>query len=195
MEGETLFGSAGNAHMAYSSAFLALAWHERGDRERAWEALRRRGDRPGVSDGERFWLISQAELLLADGDYGQVARIAGALATTRPPDTHPLWSPWRSLQARAAQGEGDRETASRLAGEELALARRSGAPWVVGRSLRLVGELTGDEAALREAAALLQETSARLERAKTHAALGERRVALDLAQQCGADGLAARLRS
>jgi hypothetical protein len=25
-EGETLFGSAGNAHMAYSSAFLALAW-------------------------------------------------------------------------------------------------------------------------------------------------------------------------
>ena len=104
MEGETLFGSAGNAHMAYSSAFLALAWHERGDRERAWEALRRRGERPGVSDGERFWLISQAELLLADGDYGQVARIAGALATTRPPDTHPLWSPWRSLQARAARG-------------------------------------------------------------------------------------------
>ena len=41
MEGETLFGSAGNAHMAYSSAFLALAWLERGERERAWEALRR----------------------------------------------------------------------------------------------------------------------------------------------------------
>ena len=124
-----------------------------------------------------------------------MARIAGALATTRPADTHPLWSPWRSLQARAAQGEGDRETASRLAGEELALARRSGAPWLVGRSLRLLGELTGDEVALREAVALLEETSARLERAKAHAALGDRRVALDLAQQCGADGLAARLRS
>ena len=67
MEGEALFGSAGNAHMAYSSAFLALAWHERGDRERAWAALRHAGDRTGPSDGERFWMISHAELLLADG--------------------------------------------------------------------------------------------------------------------------------
>jgi hypothetical protein len=84
-------------------------------------------------------------------------------------------APWRSLQARVARGEGDQETASRLAGEELAL--------------------TGDEVALREAVALLEPTSARLERAKAHAALGERRVPLELDQQCGADGLAARLRS
>ncbi len=195
MEGETLFGSAGNAHMAYSSAFLALAWHERGERERAWEALRHSGDRTGASDGERFWLISHAELLLADGRYDEVHRDRRALAATRPPDTHPLWSPWRGLRARAARGEGDRETASRLAAEELALARRSGAPWVVGRSLRQLGELTGDEAALREAVALLDATSARLERAKAHAALGETRVALELAERCGADGLAARLRS
>jgi hypothetical protein len=61
--------------------------------------------------------------------------------------------------------------------------------------LRLLGELTGDEAALREAVALLEETSARLERAKAHAALGDRRTALELAERCGADGLAARLRS
>ena len=144
MEGETLFGSAGNAHMAYSSAFLALAWLERGDAERAWESLRGRGDQSGASDGERFWMISHAELLLADGRYGEVAPITDALAATRPPETHPLWSPWRSLRARAAAGEGDRETASRLAGEELELARRSAAPWVVGRALRQYGELTGD---------------------------------------------------
>ena len=74
MEGEALFGSAGNAHMAYSSAFLALAWHERGDRERAWEALRHAGDRTGPSDGERFWMISHAELLLADGEAAEARR-------------------------------------------------------------------------------------------------------------------------
>ncbi len=85
MEGEALFGSAGNAHMAYSSAFLALAWHERGAREKAWEALQHAGDRTGPSDGERFWMISHAELLLADGFYGEVREITAALAATRPP--------------------------------------------------------------------------------------------------------------
>jgi hypothetical protein len=185
-EGEELFGSAGNAHMAYSSAFLALAWHERGDRERAWAALRHAGEPGGSSDGKRFWMISHAELLLADGFYGEVLEIAAALAATRPPGTHPIFSPWRSLRARA---EGDREIASRLAGEELELARRSGAPWVVGRAARQLGELTGDEALLREAVALLDRTSARLERAKAHAALGNVSTALALARECGADGL------
>ena len=163
--------------------------------ERAWEALRRSGDRTGTSDGERFWMISHAELLLADAEYAPVHTIADALATSRPPDTHPLWSPWRSLRARAAAGEGDRATASRLAAEELALARRSAAPWVVGRALRVLGELTGDAAALREAVVLLDGTSARLERAKAHAALGNVATALELAERCGADGLAERLRS
>jgi tetratricopeptide (TPR) repeat protein len=202
MEGEALFGSAGNAHMAYSSAFLALAWHERGERDRAWAALRHAGDRTGTSDGERFWMISHAELLLADGSYEEVNGIGEALRASRPPDTHPLWSPWRALRARAAAGEGDRETASRLAAGELALARRSAAPWVVGRALRLLGELTGDATVLREGVVLLDGTSARLERAKAHAALGDAlsdagswRTALELAERCGAGGLAARLRS
>jgi hypothetical protein len=189
-EGEALFGSAGNAHMAYSAAFLALAWLERGELERAWEALRVAGDRTGPSDGERFWMISHAELLLADGRYDEVAALSEALAATRPPQTHPLWSPWRSLAARAAAGQGDRETASRLAGEELALARRVGAPWVVGRTLRLYGVLTGDRAALEEAVALLDPTSARLERAKAHAALGNHAIARELAERCGASRLA-----
>ena len=195
MEGEVLFGHSGHRHMAYAPGFLSLAWHERGDRERAWAALHRAGDRTGPSDGERFWMISHAELLLADAEYGRVLAIADALAASRPPDTHPLWSPWRSLHARAAAGAGDQETASRLAAEELALARRSGAAWVVGRSLRVLGELTGDTAVLREAVARLDGTSARLERAKAHAALGDTATALELAERCGASGLAARLRS
>jgi tetratricopeptide (TPR) repeat protein len=202
MEGEALFGSSASAHMGYTPGFLALAWLERGERDRAWEALWRTGDHTGPSDGERFWLASHAELLLADGEFAQVREIAGQLAATRPPEAHPLWAPWRGLAARAAWGEGDRETASRLAAEELALARRSGAPWVVGRAARQRGELTGDVAALREAVELLDGTSARLERAKAHAALGDAtndvrawRTARELAERCAADGLAARLRS
>jgi hypothetical protein len=68
----------------------------------------------------------------------------------------------------------------------------------VGRALRLLGELTGDAATLREGVALLDGTSARLERAKAHAALGDSRswrTACDLAERCGADGLAQRMRS
>ena len=201
MEGEALFGSSASAHMGYTPGFLALAWLERGHRDRAWEALWRTGDHTGASDGERFWLSSHAELLLAEAEYVRVREIAGQLAVTRPPEAHPLWSPWRGLRARAAWGEGDRETASRLAGEELELARRGGAPWVVGRALRQLGELTGDAALLREAVALLDGTSAKLERAKAHAALGDAqndirawRTARELAERCGADGLAARLR-
>ena len=93
-------------------------------------------------------MISHAELLLADGRRRGAAD-RRALSETRPPDLHPLWGPWRSLLARAAAAEGDQDTASRLAGEELALARRSAAPWVVGRCLRQLGELTGDAAVLR----------------------------------------------
>ncbi|MBE2317144.1 AAA family ATPase [Solirubrobacter sp. CPCC 204708] len=191
IEGESLFGSAGNAHMAYSSALLALAWHERGERDRAWAALRHVGEgRSGPSDGERFWMISHAELLLADGQTAQARSIAHALAATRPAELHPLWGPWRGLLARAAAAEGDRQTASRLAAEELALARRRAAPWVVGRSLRQLGEVTGDQDALHEAVRMLDGTSARLERAKAYAALGRRERALDLARACGADALA-----
>ncbi len=64
----------------------------------------------------------------------------------------------------------------------------------MGRALRQLGELTGDEALLREAVALLDATSARLERAKAHAALGNVETALTLARECGADGLIRALR-
>ena len=189
MEGEALFGSAGNAHMAYSSAFLALRL-ARARRSRARPGRRCGAPATARAVRRRALLDDQPRRAAAGGrlNTDEVRTIADALAATRPPDTHPLWSPWRCLQARAAAGEGDRETASRLAGEELALARRSGAPWVVGRSLRVLGELTGDAAALREAVALLDGTSARLERAKAHAALGDTATALELAERCGADG-------
>jgi hypothetical protein len=209
LEGEILFGSAVSTHMGYTPAFLSLAWLERGDLQRARTSLALTGAHDGASDGARFWLASHGELLLAEGRHAEIAAIAASLRETRPPETHPLWSPWRSLLARAAAAAGDADTALQLAGEELALARRSGADWVVGRGLRLVGALqgAGGVAHLREAVALLDRGSARLERAKAHAALGDalaaagdeggaaasRRTARRLAEQCAADGLAERL--
>ena len=59
--------------------------------------------------------------------------------------------------------------------EELELARRKGAPGTLGPTLRMAGELTGDEAALEEAVAVLDGSTARLELAKALLALGARR--------------------
>jgi tetratricopeptide (TPR) repeat protein len=204
-EGERLWGTTFSAVMGYSAAFLALALHERGERERAWGALRRIDASEGTSDGARFWLASHAELLLADGRPREALAISERLQPMRPPDMHPLWAPWRSLRARALDALGRAEEAVALAEEDLALARRTEAPWVMGRGLRILGEIEGAAglAHLREATALLDGSSARLERAKAHAALaavahGEeagaaRATARELARRCGALGMLAKL--
>ncbi|HWH94905.1 MAG TPA: AAA family ATPase, partial [Baekduia sp.] len=172
-EGEVLFGSAVSREMGYTSGMLATVWVERGELDRAEAALRLTGDHEGTSDGTRFWLIGCAELALGRGRYEEAIAITDQLAASRPPDMHPVWSPWRSLRARALAGLGQVEAARALAEEELALARRYGETWGVGRCLRQLGELEGAGGVehLREAVALLDGTSAKLERAKAHAAL------------------------
>ena len=64
-----------------------------------------------------------------------------------------------------------------LAQQDLELSRRVGAPWVIGRGLRILAEVDeGDDAARAacEAVALLEGTSARLELAKAQAVLEKR---------------------
>lgn len=91
------------------------------------------------------------------------------------------------------------------------LAQRWGAPWAVGRALRVLGTLERDEGMqhLREAVEALAGSAARLEHAKALAALGAAlrrareptqareplREALELAAACGADGLAEEVRA
>jgi DNA-binding CsgD family transcriptional regulator len=103
---------------------------------------------------------------------------------------NPAWRPWRSIRALALADLGRRAEALELVEEELALARAWGAPSVVGRTLRLLGELRGGEsngversdgaggsdglAELREAEALLARPSARLEHARALRALARR---------------------
>jgi tetratricopeptide (TPR) repeat protein len=195
--------------MAYSAAFTALVQLERGDpTEVAAETLHRVAAEDPRPDGARFWMASLAELALAEGRATDALEITRRLEVTRPPDTHPVWAPWRNLRARALTQLGRQEEARRLALDDLDLARRVGAPWVIGRGLRMLAEVEesteGRVQTARAAVAALSETSAALELAKANMTLAE---ALDNADQngdaaqaasaaramacrCGADGLA-----
>jgi tetratricopeptide (TPR) repeat protein len=207
-EGERLWGTKLDAVMAYSAAFTALVQLERGEvTDVVAETLHRVHAEDPRPDGARFWLASLAELALAEGRAEDAVEITRRLAPTRPPDTHPVWAPWRSLRARACAQLGDMVKARELASEDLELARRVGAPWVIGRGLRIFAEVEEGTAAVqaaREAVALLKGSSARLELAKAHATLAgaladagdgegaarEWNKAAELADACGAGALA-----
>jgi tetratricopeptide (TPR) repeat protein len=209
-EGERLWGTKLDAVMAYSAAFTALVQLERGDpTELASETLHRVHAEDPRPDGARFWLASLAELALAEGRAQDALEITRRLEPTRPPDTHPVWAPWRTLRARALAQLGEPARARELALEDLELARRIGAPWVIGRGLRILAEVEEPPARVplaRDAVACLEDTSARLELAKALAVLaaalsedGERAAARDawgrsreLALECGAARLADR---
>jgi DNA-binding CsgD family transcriptional regulator len=114
---------------------------------------------------------------------------------------------WKAFAAPALASLGETETAARLAGEHLAMARRVGAPGVLGLSLRHAAAAADPEARLpllEEAVSILGRGSARLELAHAHADLGReltrvgrrregrgaQRKAMELAEECGAIVLA-----
>jgi hypothetical protein len=107
------------------------------------------------------------------------------------------------LRARALAGLGEQAQAVALLQEELQAARAWGTPDLVGRTLRLLGEITADADHLRAAVELLAGSRARLEYARALAALGKHTAngralltqAYDLADQCGAHGLRSALAS
>lgn len=87
----------------------------------------------------------------------------------------PAFLPWRSEAALAQLALGDRAAARQLADDELALARRFGAPRALGVSLRAAGLThggTGGCALLREAVAAFERAGAGLERARALVDLG-----------------------
>ena len=81
---------------------------------------------------------------------------------------NPAFVPWRSRAARVSHRLGRGEAALRLAGEELALARRWGTPRAVGVALRALGVAAGGAdglSLLEESVALLARSPARVEHA------------------------------
>jgi len=147
----------------------------------------------------------------ARGDHhaalGHALELGEALTSfghTNPPASYPAW---RSLAALEHHALGETEEALAMVQEEVELARAWGAPRTLGRSLRILGLIHGGEegiARIREAVSVLEPSPAQLEHAYALANLGaalrranhraeardQLRLALALAERCGATLLA-----
>jgi DNA-binding CsgD family transcriptional regulator/Flp pilus assembly protein TadD len=148
---------------------------------------------------------SRARLRMAEGDpHGALAELRAVARWEQAwaPCNGILPVPWRSATALAHTALGDTDTARELAEEELALARRFGAPRPVGVALRALGLIQSPDGGelLGEAVSVLEGSAARLEHARALLDLGAalrrsgRRAeareqlaqAMDLAHRCGA---------
>ncbi len=181
----------------------------------AADDLARMGDALGLMENRTYgadFLIARARLRIAQGQVhegvtdlrwcGEQLQALGL-----------LWaSDWRVVLAPALASLGERQMASRLAQEQLAMARQVGAPGALGISLRAVAlTIEGEErlALLEEAISILEHSGARLELSHTLAELGRelsrvgrrgegrdaQRRAIELADDCGAIVLAQRARA
>jgi DNA-binding CsgD family transcriptional regulator len=200
-------GAAYGPALAFAGAVRVL----RGDLEGARRLLDpAEGDERRV-DSSRLTLRSRVDLLLAEGRHEEALAAADELAERFGAIVNPGWAPWRSLKAGALDRLGRSEEAIALAGEELVHARRFGSPSVVGRSLRVLGTLERERGIdrLLEAVELLERSTAKLELGFAQFALGAAlrrlrkpseareplRRALELADRCGAERLAAQARA
>ena len=158
-------------------AFLAEVLLERG---RLDEAVATLG--AVAADDERRYqavhpLAVRARLRIATGDLE--GGLADQLEVGRRLDAfgvrNPSYSAWRSSAALVLHRLGDHVEARRLADEELALARRWGAPRPIGTALRTAGLLEAEGVSLehlRASVDVLRDSRALLERAKSLTELG-----------------------
>ena len=199
-----------------AAAFLADALMEQGRLEEAavalnWTSL----PEPTPAAGHWYRVIDvRARLLLLQGRTREA--LEAMFACGRGYSVHgrdnPALVAWRSGAALALLALDRREEAQTLITEEVALARRWGAPRALGRALRVAGLIERGEEGLgllREAVAVLEPSPARLERAKALVELGAAlrrsgqratsreylRRGLELAEVCGAAPLVQRART
>jgi DNA-binding CsgD family transcriptional regulator len=155
---------------------------------------------------------SRAQLLATEGDHqGALDELAACERFEREWSLDVGVTPvaWRSAAALSHEALGNSAEARRLAGEELELSRRFGAPRALGVALRTHGLVhDDDQETLAEAVDVLEDSGARLEHARALVALGsaQRRTghrsvarktlaqAADLANRAGATALLARAR-
>ena len=216
VEAETGLLLVENQHFAFLQLLaVAMVVHiERGDLEAAAE-LAQAGEAVGVAEDRLYldqFLVARARLRIAEGDVREgVGDLIWCGERLEAYDAR--WpGDWRVFAAPALASLGDSQAAAALGREQLAIARRVGTPWGLGRSLRSAGQAIGGNEGLElleEAVSLLERSSARLELAHALADLGaelnrggqrregrdaERR-AIELADECGAIALAERARA
>jgi DNA-binding NarL/FixJ family response regulator len=119
----------------------------------------------------RGWVrLARREFEAARDDFERLGRCMEAFAIR-----NPAVIAWRSHLALALLGLERRDEAVELAREELELARSWGAPRSIGVALRVQGLAEGGKAGietLRESLAVLETSSAKLERARAMVELG-----------------------
>ncbi|TML85403.1 MAG: hypothetical protein E6G09_05800 [Actinobacteria bacterium] len=215
-EGDTRTALAATAlpappmYRVMNGALLVEALVDQGDLDAAEQVLA-----PLECEAEGGSLIAAAlrfargRLRIAQGRIGEALEdfLAVGVLFTRSLVTCPGGLPWRSEAALAHLALGDRESAGRLAEEELQLARAFGAPRALGVAKRAAGVVAGGErgaSLLREAIDAFERGDASLERARALADLGAMlrrrnrrtearellREALDAAHRSGAKRLA-----
>ena len=193
----------------WSATFLALALLEQGAATEADALLEQAPiDRAIDTIAAVHALMARARVRLAQDRTAEAIAILRRVGEVAIID-NPNFLPWRSTLALAL-AEDDPEQAHTLADEELGRARWFSQPRGVGVALRVCGLLEGGEhgiAMLDEAVDHLRRSPARLELARALFDLGAARrragqrsaareplrEALDLARQCGAQPLAARI--
>ena len=158
-----------------------------------------------TQSGAMLW-ETRAAIRAARGDRtGAAADLRATAEIFVPLQAGPRFSQWRSRLALALP-EADREEAFDLALEELELAREVESPRAEGAALRALGVMRGGEEGietLRDSVAVLRDSPAQLELARSLAELGaalrrgnqrgeareQLREAAELAQRCGAERL------
>jgi DNA-binding CsgD family transcriptional regulator len=195
----------------FATVHLALAQLERGEVEAALDLLAADVDPAHTWAREALFALGRAHLA-AHRPAEALARLeaCGRLSESFG-IVNPAFLPWRSESALALRELGRSEEAAGAAAAEVELARGFGAARPLGVALRVQGLVAGGEegpGALRESAAVLAGSPARLEHARSLVALGAalRRAGsraeardplaagLGLAEDCGAAPLAATAR-
>jgi DNA-binding CsgD family transcriptional regulator len=194
---------------------VAIVVHvERGDLEAAAE-LAQTGEAVGTAEDRLYldqYLVARGRLRIAQGQVRE--GVADLIWCGQRLEAYDLrWpSDWKTFAAPALASLGESQTAARLAREQLTVARGLGARGALGRSLRTAGLAIGNREGLElleEAVSVLERSPARLELAHALADLGAelgragrrregrdaQRMAIELADECGAIALAERARA
>jgi DNA-binding NarL/FixJ family response regulator len=163
----------------YYRSYLADVLTNRGELEEAEQALAELGLPEEVAESGHliFFLGARGWLRYAREDFAGATADFERLGTCM--EAFEMFNPavvaWRSHLALALLALERREEAIELARKEVELARAWGAPRPIGVALRVQGLAAGGEegiARLRESLAVLEGSSAQLERARTLIALG-----------------------
>ena len=185
----------------YTQAWLVITLVERGRYDEADTSLRDSGVAPTLA----YLLDARGRLRLVQGRAQEALDDFAACGRRldRRGMPHPGLVPWRAHAALASYRLGRVEEARRLVVEAVVTAQRYDCARALGIALRVSGLVDASVPTLREAAAVLEGTPARLELARTVVDLGaalrraNQRVAarealqrgMDLAHRCGADAL------